>query len=332
LFQELGFLHPVHVEGWRKRHEAYPVLEKWIQVGPEKRARVFELFAVWVAERGLQPVGASYAARTARGVVELQVTADGDPAQEKFFRTHYAPAGLAPKQAARLTAKLHKEPDIVVFVMVSDSATCAECGADVPRGEFGTKEGDKLLCLTCADLDHLEFLPAGDTAMTRRSKKYSPLSAVVVRFNRSHQRYERQGLLVAADAIAQAESECAEDAPQRAAARAQAAVQRTKEDRELVAAMEREILGAFPGCPPSESHRIAEHTASRGSGRVGRSAAGRALDPRALELAVIAHIRHEHTNYDRLLMQGVERLDARGQVRDAIDGVVRRWRRNTPVA
>jgi hypothetical protein len=35
--------------------------------------------------------------------------------------------------------------------------------------------------LTCADMDHLVFLPAGGAALTRRAKKASTLSAVVVR-------------------------------------------------------------------------------------------------------------------------------------------------------
>ncbi|MBM3888846.1 MAG: DUF2293 domain-containing protein [Verrucomicrobia bacterium] len=39
---------------------------------------------------------------------------------------------------------------------------------------------------------------------------------------------------------------------------------------------------------------------------VGRSAAGRALEPRAIEPAAAAHIRHARTDYDTLLMQGVE--------------------------
>ena len=41
------------------------------------------------------------------------------------------------------------------------------------------------LCLACADLDHLIVLPAGDAALTRRAKKASGLSAVVVRWSRT---------------------------------------------------------------------------------------------------------------------------------------------------
>ena len=38
------------------------------------------------------------------------------------------------------------------------------------------------LCLTCADLDHLAFLPPGDAALTRRARKYSTLAAVVLKW------------------------------------------------------------------------------------------------------------------------------------------------------
>ncbi len=62
---------------------------------------------------------------------------------------------------------------------------------------------------------------------------------------------------------------------------------------------------------------------------MGRSAAGRALNPQAIELAVVAHVRHEHTNYDDLLMQGAERLEARVLVREQIDAVLTKWQRET---
>jgi hypothetical protein len=149
---------------------------------------------------------------------------------------------------------------------------------------------------------------------------------VVVRFNRTRKRYERQGLLVAEEAIAAAEDECAADAPERAAARARAALFGQEEDREFVGALAQGIAQRYPGCPADEARRIAEHTGLRSSGRVGRSAAGRELDASAIDLAVIAHIRHTHTNYDQLLMGGTERLGARAQVRDKIDRVLEKWR------
>jgi hypothetical protein len=45
-------------------------------------------------------------------------------------------------------------------------------------------------------------LPAGDALLSRRVKAKSTTCAVVVRFNRSHRRYERQGLLVEPLALA----------------------------------------------------------------------------------------------------------------------------------
>ncbi len=69
-------------------------------------------------------------------------------------------------------------------------------------------EKDRPLCLARADLDHLVFLPRGNTALTRRARKYSTLSPVVVRFSRSRKRYERQGVLVEEQALGQAEHEC----------------------------------------------------------------------------------------------------------------------------
>jgi len=60
---------------------------------------------------------------------------------------------------------------------------------------------------------------------------------------------------------------------------------------------------------------------------VGRSAAGRALEPDALELAVAAAVRHEDTRYDELLMSGLARELARAQVRDEVVRVLDGWRR-----
>ena len=168
--------------------------------------------------------------------------------------------------------------------------------------------------------------PRGDAALTRRAAKYSPSHAVVVEFSRSRGRYERQGILVAEAALRQAEEECAADAPQRARARAHAAEARTKEDAVTVERMTAKIRAMFPGCPPAEARHIAAHTAVRGSGRVGRSHAGRKLDSDALTLAVQAAVRHRHTNYDELLAQGLERASARAAVRDQIDQILDAWR------
>jgi hypothetical protein len=59
---------------------------------------------------------------------------------------------------------------------------------------------------------------------------------------------------------------------------------------------------------------------------VGRTAAARALDRNALELAVVASVRHQDTGYDTLLMSGADRATARDRVRDQLNAVLDRWR------
>src|SRR6266550_3889605 len=97
---------------------------------------------------------------------------------------------------------------IKVFISNRDSK-CDECGEELGRKAWITLEREKgALCLTCADLDELVFLPTGDAALTRRARKHSALSAVVLKFSRARRRYERQGLLVEESALQQAETEC----------------------------------------------------------------------------------------------------------------------------
>jgi hypothetical protein len=325
LFQEMRLLQAAHVEGWRKGGEHYGTLQQWIQVGPEKFQKTIRHFQEWANQRDLRPIEAAHTRRGPGGIEQLRVTKDGDPAWEKFYRTYYMPSGLPEKKTAQIAAKLNRPPDLVVFEKVGDEGDCSECGAELPKGNFLLMEKGRPLCLTCADLDRLVYLPAGDAALSRRARKHSSLAAVVVRFNRAHKRYERQGLLVTEEALAKASEECAADAPARAAARDRSALARQEEDLEFVAALTQAILRQYPGCPADEARLIAGHAGRRSSGRVGRSVAGRALDASAVNLAVIAHIRHTHTNYDQLLMSGTERLDARAQIRGEIDRVLTAW-------
>ncbi len=217
--------------------------------------------------------------------------------------------------------------EIVVFDAHQDW-TCAVCGDAGSR--FLRKEDRGALCLDCADLGALEYLPAGDAALTRRAKAASRLWAVVLRWSRARKRYERQGLLVEPAAVERAEAECLADADARARRAAREAERRAEEDQDLVARMAEAVLRLFPSCPSASAAAIARHTARRGSGRVGRSAAGRALEDVAIELAVVAAVRHEHTRYDDLLMEGRERTDAREEVRDDVQRVLTEWRRAAP--
>src|SRR5688572_27897133 len=96
--------------------------------------------------------------------------------------------------------KKAKFDDFVVFQIVRDSI-CAECGEELGKGRWLRMERERPLCLSCADLAHLVFLPSGGAVLTRRAGRYSSLKAVVVRFSRARNRYERQGVLVEEDAL-----------------------------------------------------------------------------------------------------------------------------------
>jgi hypothetical protein len=214
--------------------------------------------------------------------------------------------------------------DIVVF-MVRRETKCAECGRELFDGNLLRMENNRPLCMDCADLGHLEFLASGNTALTRRATKHSPLRAVVVRWARARKRYERQGILVTPDAIDRAEAECLADEDSRARQRERAAERRENEDREYESSVADKLKELFPGCPADEAARIAAWTCRKHSGRVGRSAAAKEFDPQALRLAVIVHIRHEHTRYDELLMKHGDRQLARAEVREEIDRMLARW-------
>jgi hypothetical protein len=172
------------------------------------------------------------------------------------------------------------------------------------------------------------FLASGDAALTRRATKASSLSAVVVRWSRSRNRYERQGTLVEEPALALAEEQCLSDADARMRRRERETVRRADADAQFQERLAEEIVRLFPRCPGRRARAIAEHTAVRGSGRVGRSAAGRALDERAVTLAVAASVRHEDTDYDSLLMTGVPRDVARQRIQPVIDEKLTAWRRS----
>lgn len=221
--------------------------------------------------------------------------------------------------------KSHGKPGEIVVFMVRRETKCAECGRELVDGNLLRVESERPLCLDCADLGHLEFLTSGNTALTRRATKHSPLRAVVVRWSRARKRYERQGILVTPAAIDRAETECLADEEQRARQRERAAVRRASEDREYEIAVAERLTAMFPGCPAESAKRIAAWTCRKHSGRVGRSAAAKEFDPQALRLAVIAHLRHEHTRYDELLMQHGDRQLARAEVRVEIEALLGRW-------
>ncbi|MES5822850.1 DUF2293 domain-containing protein [Streptomyces sp. RG80] len=223
---------------------------------------------------------------------------------------------------ARLATPPHRTGLLVVQPLRRKQ--CAECRVG-PLPLLALEEGAPR-CLDCADLGHLVFLARGDTALTRRAREESALSAVVVRFNRRKARYERQGVLVEEAALARAEARCLADAEARRRRRVRDARRRAAEDVRFTDAFAAEIRRLFPGCPVERALGVAAHASVRGSGRVGRSAAGRALSEGAVVSAVAASVRHLDTPYDQLLMSGVPRAEARRRIAPTVEAVLGGWR------
>jgi hypothetical protein len=317
----VGWLEPRRVDEWRQGRVDY--LERVVIASLGKISTAAQCFRRWAQARGLEPSETAYVART-RDRRPLRFSKSGDPEIERAYRTHWVSPELSERKRARLTERQSRPPDLVVVSPVKDWS-CSVCATD--DGGWLIMDDSGPVCLTCADMEHLVFLPSGDAALTRRAKAASGLSAVVVRFSRSRGRYERQGILVEEGALERAEIECLADEDARARRRDRDALRRGEQDAELQARMAKEIVRLFPGCPVDRARAIASHAAVRGSGRVGRSAAGRALEPEAIELAVAAAVRHEDTGYDELLMSGLERGQARAEVRTAVVRLLDGWRR-----
>lgn len=122
------------------------------------------------------------------------------------------------------------------------------------------------------------FLPSEDAALARRARKHSTLSAVVLKWSRARKRYERQGLLVEARALEEAEEECLSDEEVRARHREREAERRVAVERDYVNRFALRVRELYPGCPPGREFEVAEHaclkyngSTRKFTGRIGRS-------------------------------------------------------------
>jgi len=215
--------------------------------------------------------------------------------------------------------------EIKVFISNRESI-CGECGENLGHKAWITLDRDKgALCLACAELEHLVFLAAGDAALTRRSKKYSSLYAVVLKWSKARKRYERQGLLIEEKALDQSEEECLADQEVRERRKQREAEKRKIIDKEFVRNFSKHIRELFPNCPKGKEKIIAKHACLKYSGRVGRSSSAKKFNEEAIRLAVIAYIRHTKTKYDELISRGYDRYDARSLIQPEVEKVVEQW-------
>ena len=96
-----------------------------------------------------------------------------------------------------------------------------------------------------------------------------------------------------------------------------------KRDAAIASEFPRAMIKVFPRSPSTETAQIVNRFLKKHSGRVGRT--GTLGIAKKVRLAVRAHIRHQHTVYDKLLRQGMAREDARKAVCSKIADIARSW-------
>jgi hypothetical protein len=159
------------------------------------------------------------------------------------------------------------------------------------------------------------FLPKGDRYKTFHCRKLTheagcPLYIVVDDNKRA------TGIRVPLNVLKRVHNQAKETITIRRAATA-------KRDAIDIAKAAAEMDVQFPKMPTSGQKAILKHGFQKHSGRVGRTSS-MPLSQKVF-LAVIAHVRHTHTDYDALLKRGRNRNAARKSTRKNIEIAMLKW-------
>lgn len=99
-----------------------------------------------------------------------------------------------------------------------------------------------------------------------------------------------------------------------------------KHDASLELKFRRAVKKLFPEAPDGAVPKVVARAMEKRSGRVGRSSK---IDiEQKAKMAVVAHIRHCHTDYDKQLRQGGGRWEVRDEIRDQVNEILDSWRGN----
>jgi len=202
----IGWLNASHVVDWRSRR--IPYLERCIHSNLKRISVAMRQFAAWAKNAGLHPAPINSVARTAARE-QLRFSKSGEPAIERAWRTIWVSPKLSEAKRARVEAKASKAPELVAIVARHPDWNCHRCSGN---GALLVMEPQGPACLSCAGLGELELLVSGDALLTRRARKASKLSAVVVRWSQARKRNERIGVLVEPASLAAAQQSIERDA------------------------------------------------------------------------------------------------------------------------
>lgn len=161
------------------------------------------------------------------------------------------------------------------------------------------------------------FLPRGDPYKTLHCRKLTheagkPLYVVEIGVKRK----KVLGIRVPKSIFFQVQSQARETLASRRAATEQ-------RDAALVRQAASAIDDQFPNIPAPEKEMVLKHGFKKYSGRVGRT--GQIPMSKKVTLAVIAHIRHTHTEYDKILDASGEREEARRKIAKQLQAILRDW-------
>ena len=212
-------------------------------------------------------------------------------------------------------------------VYVSTRPTvCGDCAQPIAARAWILLSQEKgTLCLSCADLAHLLYVPRMDVPLSTVIEKHSRLMVDLYQWNRYRKRHEPKGYLVDLPALLNAEEECLPDAEISVRRVQREAEWRRRFDRKFVERFAQAVRTFFPGCPDGEEHQIAAGACLQFGGTTGRRKPRSRPDELSVRMAVISYVRLRLTSYQELLASGYERWQARDAVDYTVNEVLSRW-------
>lgn len=222
-------------------------------------------------------------------------------------------------------ARSPRPTDETLIILLQKQDSCVRCRNALAVGDIAQLAGKRVICQNCCGWGGYVWVPSGDATLTRRLGK-SGLAVAVKAWNKRKNRWERRGTLAPEDVLADAQASCAMDEDQRAITREKSRARAAVQDQLYIQAFADALRREFPSMPAEREYAIARHACEKHSGRVGRTAAAKQFDREMMTVAVIAHIRHLHTDYDYMLDGGVRKRDARDEIRRDVQKILTSWR------
>jgi len=93
--------------------------------------------------------------------------------------------------------------------------------------------------------------------------------------------------------------------------------------RYSIEAVSAHIRRKHPGCPEFAVAWFAAEIASKSWKRASLG--------KAVGITMQTHLRHHHTNYDTLLLSGIDRLEARRRVQPRVNAMIHSWSKPKPL-